>query len=126
MGNINKGLTSLKDMASELGTDMLGPDCHPIKKVFKGQMIIALETGFSGEDFFFMLMCQDETNWNTLSFKQTKTQVVKVDTTTLQTETICALPGIFQQLAYDSSKNKLYVAHYDESNNKTKLFLVDC
>ena len=36
------------------------------------------------------------------------------------------MPGLFQNLTYDSSKNKLYTTLYDESNNKTKLFVVDC
>lgn len=42
--NINKGLTSLKDIAGEIGTDLLGENCHPIKKAFKGQWVIAMQT----------------------------------------------------------------------------------
>ena len=89
VGHVNKGLTSIKDIASEIGSDLLGQNVHPILKVFKGQMVIALETNFASEDFFFMLVCSDESNWNTLSFKQKKTEVVKVDSLTLQTETVC-------------------------------------
>ena len=55
-----------------------------------------------------------------------KTHVLKVDVRTHDTKTVCSLPGSFKNLAYDSAKNKLYVANYDESNNKTKLFVVDC
>lgn len=72
------GLSNLADMANEIGTDLLGENAHPIKQVFKGQGVTAIQTNCLNDEYFFMLVSSEEGNWNALSFKQVKTQVVKV------------------------------------------------
>ena len=77
------------------------------------------------DHFYLMTQDGDFKMRSSLSFKQAKSRILKVNAETQETQELYSVQGNYHIFALDESKNVLYLAFFDEASARTKIMLLD-